>query len=92
MPHISVVSPVYNAEAILPELVERITSTVKQITKDFEIILVEDGGPDNSWEVIEEIAKANPHVYGIKLSRNFGQHYAIAPSLGKYKRASIIEA
>jgi polyisoprenyl-phosphate glycosyltransferase len=81
MAHISVISPVYNAAVIIPELVERITSSVKKITEDYEIILVEDGGADNSWEVIEDIAKANPHVLGIKLSRNFGQHYAITAGL-----------
>ncbi len=81
MAHISVVSPVYNAEKILPELVSRITSAVKQLSDDFEIILVEDGGPDRSWEVIEKLTKANKHVKGIKLCRNFGQHYAITAGL-----------
>lgn len=71
---ISVVSPIYRAENTVNELVSRISSTVKQITEDFEIILVDDFGPDNSWEIIEEISKTNPSVKGIKLSRNFGQH------------------
>ncbi|MBW6491202.1 MAG: glycosyltransferase family 2 protein [Lentimicrobium sp.] len=81
MPHISVVSPVYRAEKIIPELVERIKNAVSKITDDFEIILVEDGGPDKSWEVIESLASINPRVKGIKLSRNFGQHYAITAGL-----------
>lgn len=81
MPHISIISPVYRAEKIIPELVSRIESTVKNITNDFEIILVEDCGPDRSWEVIEQISLSNNRVKGFKLSRNFGQHYAITAGL-----------
>lgn len=78
---LSIVSPVYRAEKIVPTLVKRIEESVKTITSNYEIILVEDCGPDNSWEVIEEITKTNKHVIGIKLSRNFGQHYAITAGL-----------
>lgn len=78
---ISVVSPVYKAETMLDELVSRISDSVGNLTEDFEIILVEDGGPDRSWEKIDSICKANPKVKGIKLSRNFGQHYAITAGL-----------
>lgn len=85
MPHISIVSPVYKAEKILPALIERIEASVSKITDDFEIILVEDCGPDNSWEVIEKFAKNNPNVIGLKLSRNFGQHYAITAGLDRAK-------
>lgn len=78
---ISIVSPVYKASKIIPTLVKRIEDSVSKITSDYEIILVEDCGPDNSWEIIENIAKNNKHVIGIKLSRNFGQHYAITAGL-----------
>jgi len=71
---LSIVSPVYRAEHILEELVDRIEQAVLKITNDFEVILVEDAGPDNSWIKIEEIASKKPFVKGIKLSRNFGQH------------------
>jgi len=81
MMHISVVSPVYMAESFLPELVNRIIQSVKRITEDFEIILVEDGSPDQSWEKIEQLAHKFSFVKGIKLSRNFGQHYAISAGL-----------
>ncbi len=77
MPYISIISPVYNAEKIIKELVRRIQESVSVITLDFEIILVEDCGNDDSWKVIKEISKINKNVRGIKLSRNFGQHYAI---------------
>jgi polyisoprenyl-phosphate glycosyltransferase len=79
--HLSVVSPVYQAATLLDELISRIESAVSSITDSFEIILVEDCGPDQSWEVIERLASANSRVKGIKLSRNFGQHYAITAGL-----------
>ena len=78
---LSIVSPVYKAEQIIPLLVERIEKSVGKITADYEIILVEDGGPDDSWSVIEALAQNNPKVKGIKLSRNFGQHPAIMAGL-----------
>jgi len=85
---ISVVSPVYKAEKILPALVSRIETALNTITSSYEIILVEDGGPDSSWEVIEELACSRSYLKGIKLSRNFGQHYAITAGIhnarGKY--------
>jgi glycosyltransferase involved in cell wall biosynthesis len=90
MPHVSIVSPVYNAGNIIPELVQRIVDSVTKITLDYEIILVEDGGPDNSWEVIEQVAKLNPKIKGIKLSRNFGQHYAITAGLDNCKGDWIV--
>jgi len=51
-PHISVISPVYGASSLLEELVSRIKVAVSLITEDYEIILVEDCSPDNSWEII----------------------------------------
>jgi dolichol-phosphate mannosyltransferase len=56
-------------------------SSVSKITEDYEIILVEDSGPDLSWSKIINETKLNPRVTGIKLSRNFGQHYAITAGL-----------
>jgi glycosyltransferase involved in cell wall biosynthesis len=79
--HLSIVSPVYNAEAILSTLVLEIEQNISPITKDYEIILVDDCSPDNSWEKIELICAENSKVKGIKLSRNFGQHYAITAGL-----------
>ena len=80
-PHLSIVSPVYKAEKIVAQLVNEIKNNVTEITQDFDIILVEDGSPDNSWEEIEKQCKIDPRVKGIKLSRNFGQHYAITAGL-----------
>lgn len=78
---ISIISPVYHAEAVLAELITRIKSAMAGLNSDFEIILVDDYSPDNSWMEIERLAKAIPEVRGLKLSRNFGQHYAITAGL-----------
>lgn len=75
---ISIVSPVYQAENIIAELVKRVSVELKELTDDFEIILVNDNSPDNSWSIIKEQCVQFSYVYGIKLSRNFGQHNAIS--------------
>jgi polyisoprenyl-phosphate glycosyltransferase len=81
MPHISVVTPVYNAEKILPELYKRLTEALGAITEDYEIVMVEDCGNDASWPAIVGLAARDSKVKGIKLSRNFGQHPAITAGL-----------
>ena len=62
---ISVVVPVYGCRAALHELHRRLVESVSTITDDFEIILVNDACPQNSWEVIEEICKEDSRVKGI---------------------------
>jgi polyisoprenyl-phosphate glycosyltransferase len=78
---ISIVSPVYQSEKIVDELTSRIISSVSSITQDFEIIFIEDGSRDNSWEKIEENCRKDRRIKGLKLSRNFGQHNAITAGL-----------
>jgi dolichol-phosphate mannosyltransferase len=78
---ISIVSPVYSAETIIDNLVARIIAAVSKLTDHYEIILVEDCGPDNSWQKIQENCKKNPKVKGVKLSRNYGQQHAIQAGL-----------
>jgi glycosyltransferase involved in cell wall biosynthesis len=90
MTKISIVSPVYKAKNIIPLLVNRIENSVCKITPDYEIILVEDGSPDNSWQAIENVARNNSKIKGIKLSRNFGQHPAIIAGLSEAKGEWIV--
>lgn len=78
---ISVVIPVYKAEKCLAELFKRLTNALVTIGNDYEIILVEDCGGDRSWEMIHEYSIKDKHIKGIKLSRNFGQHYAITAGI-----------
>lgn len=80
-PHVSIVSPVFKGEKMVADLVRRNVESVSTITDDYEIILVNDASPDNSWEEIVKQCESNPKVKGINLSRNFGQHYAITAGL-----------
>ena len=79
--HLSVVIPVFRANDCLDELHRRLVLALERITPDFEVVLVEDGSGDGSWEGIEALAARDSRVKGIKLSRNFGQHYAITAGL-----------
>lgn len=78
---ISVVIPMYGCKAAVRELHQRLVKTLEQITEDFEIIMVNDACPQNSWEVIEEICKEDRRVKGIEMARNFGQIKAITAGL-----------
>ena len=78
---ISAVIPVYGCRAALPELHRRLSLALSELADSYEIILVNDNCPQNSWEVIEEICRKDDHVKGIELSRNFGQMKAILAGL-----------
>lgn len=78
---ISVVSPVYRGEKMVGELVRRNVEALSGMGVDYEIILVNDASPDESWREIAKECQKNPKVKGLNLSRNFGQHYAITAGL-----------
>jgi dolichol-phosphate mannosyltransferase/undecaprenyl-phosphate 4-deoxy-4-formamido-L-arabinose transferase len=69
----SIVIPVYNSAKMLRELHQRLVSVMEGINDPFEIIFVEDCGPDQAWKVLEEIVALDPRVTAIQLMRNFGQ-------------------
>jgi dolichol-phosphate mannosyltransferase len=81
MTHLSVVVPVFNESSLIGELLKRVKANVKLITEDFEILIVDDGSKDQTWELIEAEAKKESRIKGIKFSRNFGHHYAITAGL-----------
>jgi len=78
---ISIVSPVYSAENIIEKLVNEIQKVMHQLNVTYEIILVDDRSPDNSWEIMRQLSTKFPEVKSIRLSRNFGQHPAIMAGL-----------
>ena len=80
-PLISIISPIYKGEKMMEELVRRIENSVVSFTDNYEIILVNDCSPDDSWNKIKELCERDKSVKGINLSRNFGQHYAITAGL-----------
>jgi dolichol-phosphate mannosyltransferase len=78
---LSVVIPVYRSEFALRILCERITMSLADLDGGYEIIFVDDRSPDGSWKLIAKLAKEFPAVKAVRLSRNFGQHYAITAGL-----------
>jgi len=76
-PGLSVVIPAYNSAETLAELVERLGRVLPALARDFEVILVNDGSRDNTWEVIRLLAAEHGFVRGINLMRNYGQHNAL---------------
>ena len=74
--NISVVVPVYNGSDTLPMLAEEVGKVLPNVADEFELVLVNDGSPDQSWDVISELAKKHPWVRGVDLMRNYGQHNA----------------
>ncbi len=78
---LSVVSPVYGTPSLIPELCRRLHESLQRFTEDYEILLVFDCSPDDGWSRIQAECEHDSRVKGIKLSRNFGQHYAITAGL-----------
>jgi dolichol-phosphate mannosyltransferase len=77
---LSIVLPVYKSRAFIAKIYERILS-ISDLGNNFEIIYVNDGCPEGSWDVIRELAEKDRRVIGVNLSRNFGQHFAITAGL-----------
>ncbi len=77
VPNISIIVPVYNSQNTLADLVHRLTQVLPGISHEFEIILVNDGSRDQSWQMIEKLSKDYDCIRGLNLMRNFGQHNAL---------------
>jgi len=77
IPGYSVVIPVYYAADTLPELAAQLAPVMEALNAPYEILMVNDGSQDRSWEIIQNLAQTNDHIIGINLMRNFGQHNAI---------------
>lgn len=88
---LSIVIPVYRSQNILPQLVEEVkrVATGQEFDGNFELILVNDASPDDSWRVISDLAKNNAFVRGISLRKNFGQHSATMAGLN-YANGEIV--
>jgi dolichol-phosphate mannosyltransferase len=96
-PVYSVVIPIYNEEENIHELYTRLTAVLRKLCHDegqtanvYEIILVDDGSTDNSWQLIKELHEKDPMVRGISFSRNFGHHVAVLAGVDYLKGEYII--
>jgi glycosyltransferase involved in cell wall biosynthesis len=90
MTFISVVAPILNEETLISEFIKRVTVQLNKINSDYEIILIDDGSTDNSWSKIQIAAKEDKKIVGIKLSKNFGHHYAITAGLHNSKGEWVV--
>src|SRR6266542_687660 len=78
---VSIIVPVYRSEDCLRALAAAIAEALTPTGRDYEVILVNDYSPDNSWAVIEALCQAYPNIVGIDLRRNFGQDNALLTGL-----------
>ena len=83
MKDLSIVIPVYGCEGCLRALCVRLREAVSPLTRDYELIFVDDRSPDDSWEVLQELAAEHPEMRLLRLSRNFGQHAAVTAGLAE---------
>jgi undecaprenyl-phosphate 4-deoxy-4-formamido-L-arabinose transferase len=74
--NLSIVVPVYRGEHVIESLVTQLSRTVPALAQQYEIILVNDGSPDNSWSLIQDLTREYECVRGIRMMRNYGQHNA----------------
>ena len=87
---LSVVTPVYNGESSVAELCRRLSEVLPRVATQHEIILVNDGSRDRSWEVILELSSQMPAVRGLNLMRNYGQHNALLCGIRAAKYEVIV--
>jgi len=87
---ISVVVPVYNSQGSLSDLVSALAQTLGGVSGPFELILVNDGSQDRSWEQVERLTRVHPWVRGINLMRNYGQHNALLCGIRHARYATIV--
>jgi glycosyltransferase involved in cell wall biosynthesis len=81
MNFLTVVAPAYNEESLIAEFIKEVTLQIEKITQDYEVIVIDDGSIDLTWNEIAKECRLNKKIKGIKLSRNFGHHYAITAGL-----------
>ena len=86
---LSIVVPVYNSAGSLPTLVDRLAHVLDG-GDDYEIVLVNDGSTDGSWEVIERLRSARPRIRGLDLMRNYGQHNALLAGLRAARHPVVV--
>lgn len=87
---LSIISPVFNSSNTIFALTDEIRNALVAFKHTFEIILVDDGSVDNSWQMISEVCSLHKNVKGFKLTENFGQHQAILAGLEHAKGEWIV--
>jgi polyisoprenyl-phosphate glycosyltransferase len=91
---VSIVAPCYNEEGVLAEFQRRVTAVCRSLRVRYEIVLIDDGSTDRTWDLMEQFASSDPHVVAISLSRNHGHQIALMAGLNvcRGQRIMIIDA
>lgn len=89
-PELSVVVPIYNEVENLPVLHQRVKAVCEKLGMSYELVLVDDGSADGSWELIREMHEADYHVVGVRLSRNFGHQICLTAGLEQCRGELIV--
>ncbi len=84
--NVSVVASMYQSASYLREFHQRVTAAVAQMTGNYEIVLVNDGSPDDSLDIARQLVAEDPHVRVVDLSRNFGHHRAMMTGLAHARK------
>jgi dolichol-phosphate mannosyltransferase len=89
-PQLSIVVPAYNEAGNLGQLFKELEETLSGLDMAWEVLIVDDGSPDNTWDIIEALHSQNSQVKGLRLSRNFGHQYALLAGLANAKGDAVI--
>ena len=89
-PAISIVAPCFNEEEVLPRTLPRLHAAGQATGSTYEIVLVDDGSHDRTWEIITAAAARDPRVRGVRLSRNFGHQMALTAGLERARGADVL--
>ncbi len=87
---LSVVIPVFNEEENLPDLHRRLVEVLDTLNRSFEIILVDDGSTDRSFEILRQLHAKDPRVRAVRFSRNFGHHIALTAGLDAARGRAVV--
>lgn len=90
MVSLSVLIPVYRGAGTIGDLAAQLAEELPRIAENYEVIMIEDDGGDNSWQVIQELAATYPWLHGIKMMRNYGQHAALLCGIRAAKYEIIV--
>lgn len=93
-PYLSIAAPCYNEEEVLPEFYRRVTAAAQAFGATYELVLINDGSKDRTWAMIADLARTDPHVVGVNLSRNHGHQRALTAGLSVClgERIMVIDA
>lgn len=87
---ISVIVPIYNEDESIPELKDWITRVMQENKFSYEIIMVDDGSTDNTWQIIEQMSQQDNHIKGVKFRRNYGKSAALNTGFKKAEGDVVI--